>query len=240
MTEQDNPIMESQKQADSPLEEILIWEGCPKWQADFAFILKSFFIIAFGLLLLIFFVAKSNWITFIPTFVKVLLSLGVSLVGFLMFTYIRLKRKNERFKITTLNLEFEEGIFSKTVNNMEMWRVRDIKYMQSFLDRLLGVSKVLLITQDPTTPEILLEGLPPGAVFTTTSKRPSPSPSSAATSSAWWSKAKGSPHCPYSFFSPSSSSPVTMTPPTPSNTRAPVAPPSNLPWIPSLPRSLSP
>ncbi len=157
MSELDNPLVPDATTPEDKLpEEKLIWEGCPKWQADFGFIVKSFLIMGLGLAIMIFLLVK-GW----PgAKFSVPGGLGVSAVGLVMFTWIRLKRKNERYKITNLNLEFEEGILSKTVNNMEMWRIRDIKYTQSLLDRILGVSQVTLYTQDTTTPELHLVGLP--------------------------------------------------------------------------------
>ncbi|MBU1239009.1 PH domain-containing protein [Myxococcota bacterium] len=160
MTELDNPLVPDASTPEDKLpEEKLIWEGCPKWQADFGFIVKSFAIMILGLVLMIIFLAK-GWLTSIPAMYRVIFFLAISSIGLGMFTWIRLKRKNERYKITNLNLEFEEGILSKTCNNMEMWRIRDIKYTQSFLDRILGVSRVTLYTQDTTTPELNLIGLP--------------------------------------------------------------------------------
>jgi membrane protein YdbS with pleckstrin-like domain len=163
MTENENPLIKDDSKNEPANTETLIWEGNPKWQTDMGFILKSFFIIIIGFTLLTLLLRTNRfYIGKIPTFIKVLLPLCISAIGFGMFTYIRLRRKNEHYKITNLNIEIEQGILSKKVNNLEMWRVRDIEYTQSLSDRIFGVSRVTLMTQDKTHPQVILEGLPPG------------------------------------------------------------------------------
>lgn len=156
MTNMDNPIVPSGD--DAPSEEKLIWEGTPKWQADFGFIMKSFLVVIVGIALMVVLLKYTSW----HWGLRVGFPMLVSLVGLGMFGYIRLKRKNERYKITSLNLEYESGILSKTVQNLEMWRIRDIIFFQNLLERMLGISRIKLITNDPTTPELIMEGLPPG------------------------------------------------------------------------------
>jgi uncharacterized membrane protein YdbT with pleckstrin-like domain len=143
---------------DEPMEEKLIWEGCPKWQADFGFILLSFLVMTIGFAILGLLLMKTSWVWFI----RILFPLLISLTGFIMFVGVRLKRKNERYKITNLNIEYEFGVFSKTVHNLEMWRIRDISFLQTFFDRIVKISRVNLQTSDPTSPELIMEGLPPG------------------------------------------------------------------------------
>ncbi|MBN2723766.1 MAG: PH domain-containing protein [Deltaproteobacteria bacterium] len=156
MSIEDNPLVSSD--VDKPADEKLIWEGCPKWQADFMFIVKSGLVFITGWVIMGLLIAYTQW----HWIIRFLIPFIVSLTGVGMFGWVRLKRKNERYKITTLNLEYELGVFSKTVHNLEMWRIRDIVFMQSLFDRMLGISRIKLITNDPSTPELILEGLPPG------------------------------------------------------------------------------
>ncbi len=157
MTERQNsesPMVGS----DQPAEEKLIWEGCPKWQADFNRLSLSVLLALFGLLLIILFKAKWGWNNIISVYIP--LAMMVFAAGW--FAWIRVQRRNQRFKISNLNLEYESGVFSKTIQNLEMWRIKDIVFHQTLGERMLGVTRVELITTDPTTPIIILEGLPPG------------------------------------------------------------------------------
>lgn len=141
---------EDHKQMGAPSEEKLVWEGSPKWQADFGFIVLSSLIACAGLSLMI--LAMKFWF----------IGLGLILVGAVMIVAVRLKRRHQRYKITNLILEFQEGVFSTHIDNMELWRINDIGYHQNLFDKILGVSKIRMATQDKSHPEFDLVGLPPG------------------------------------------------------------------------------
>ncbi len=144
---------------DQPAEEKLLWEGCPKWQADFNQLFLASMTGLLGLVLMIFLLVKfPNW----WLWVKFGLPFAIFLFGAGWFAWIRVKRRNQRYKITNLNLEYESGVFSKTIHNLEMWRIRDIIFTQSLNERMLGVSRIEIISSDASTPVIILEGLPPG------------------------------------------------------------------------------
>lgn len=76
----------------------------------------------------------------------------------LIWTFLR--HATSRYKITLRRIEVERGVLAKTVESLELWRVLDVKYTQSILDRVLGVAKVTVMSTDQTTPELLLYGLP--------------------------------------------------------------------------------
>jgi len=148
--------------SDAPAKEELIWEGCPKWQADFNELSMAVLLALFGIVLLIFFLVKYPAGSTFGSIFKVYIELAMLLFAAGWFAWIRVKRRNQRFKISNLNLEYESGVFSKTIQNLEMWRIKDIVFHQTLGERMLGVTRVELITTDPTTPVIILEGLPPG------------------------------------------------------------------------------
>jgi len=156
MQNQENPITE--RTQDQPAEEKLIWEGSPKWQADFKDLFLASLVNLFGFILMILLLIYTSW----TMYITVVFPLIIMATGGFWFLWIRLKRKNERYKITTLNLEYEHGVLDKSIHNLEMWRIRDIVFMQNFFDRILGISKIKLVTSDPDTPVIIIEGLPPG------------------------------------------------------------------------------
>ena len=91
-----------------------------------------------------------------------MLNLALLLLGIVMIVGIRIKRRHERYRITNLVIEFQRGVFSTRIDNMELWRINDIAYKQNLFDKILGVSKIHLHTQDASDPEMDIIGLPPG------------------------------------------------------------------------------
>ncbi len=65
--------------------------------------------------------------------------------------------KATRYTITRDRLEMEEGIFSKTNNNLDMFRIKDLALIRSFLDRIVGIGTVAIETSDPSHPQLYLE-----------------------------------------------------------------------------------
>ena len=71
-----------------------------------------------------------------------------------------------RYRISNFRIDYERGLFSKTIDTMELWHVDDIKFHQSFIERLLGVGTITIMSDDQTTPSLPLRGLPnPRTIF---------------------------------------------------------------------------
>ena len=68
--------------------------------------------------------------------------------------------KATRYSITRDRLEIEEGIFSKTNNNLDMFRIKDLALNRSFLDRIVGIGTVAIETTDPSHPQLTLKKNP--------------------------------------------------------------------------------
>lgn len=71
-----------------------------------------------------------------------------------------LVHSTKRYKITTRRVEFERGVVAKDVDSFELWRVLDVRFKQSIMDRILGNAKIILIGTDQTHAELELHGLP--------------------------------------------------------------------------------
>jgi membrane protein YdbS with pleckstrin-like domain len=86
--------------------------------------------------------------------------LSLVLVGLVWMLFLNLHRKNKRYRITDRTIDYEVGILSKRVETLQLWRVQDIEFRQSFMHRLLGIATIHLITKDLMSPELSLRGLP--------------------------------------------------------------------------------
>jgi membrane protein YdbS with pleckstrin-like domain len=65
-----------------------------------------------------------------------------------------------QFRITTSSIDVESGIIGKRVDTVQLWKVRDLTYQQSVLDRMLKLARIAVVTQDPSSPDLELWGLP--------------------------------------------------------------------------------
>jgi len=68
--------------------------------------------------------------------------------------------KSHVYRLTTERLLTTEGIFSKTTESLELYRVKDIRMNQSFVQRLFGLENIELISSDMDTPDIIVEYIP--------------------------------------------------------------------------------
>ena len=86
--------------------------------------------------------------------------LSLALVGLLWMGILNLRRRSRRYRITTRTIDYEVGVFSRRVETLQLWRVKDIEFRQTFLERLLGIATIHVFTHDLTDPEVFIRGLP--------------------------------------------------------------------------------
>ncbi len=80
--------------------------------------------------------------------------------------------RSVRYRITNYRIDYERGVFSKDIDTLELWHVEDIKFHQSLADRILRTGGITVVSHDPTTPRLILRGLPnPRPVFETLKQR---------------------------------------------------------------------
>ncbi len=94
------------------------------------------------------------------------LNLVIFAIGLVFFFLPMLKAKTIRYRISNYRIDFERGWFSKDIDTLELWHVEDLKFHQSFLDRILGVGSITILSHDDTTPRFVLHSLPnPRPIF---------------------------------------------------------------------------
>jgi uncharacterized membrane protein YdbT with pleckstrin-like domain len=75
-------------------------------------------------------------------------------IGMLVAAWMRLR--STMYTITNQRVLLERGIFSKTVDEIDLRYVDDSQFTQTFVDRLLGIGNVTLISSDKNTPRYSL------------------------------------------------------------------------------------
>src|SRR5262245_41469732 len=136
---------------------VLVYEGSPLWRAFFGsyvlIVLLTPAIAAGALWLALYRLDLDAW--------QNALVVGIPIVvGFIAYLTTRMIRRSTRVRMTNRSVENESGVFSKKIDVMELWRIRDVRYKQSFLDRILGIAHIEVYTKDVTTPHFEIVGLP--------------------------------------------------------------------------------
>lgn len=74
-----------------------------------------------------------------------------------------LKVKCRVYTLTTERLLIEDGVFNKSQDTLELYRVRDLQVTEPFWHRLFGLQNIHLLATDLTTESILLDFMPKSA-----------------------------------------------------------------------------
>lgn len=137
---------------------IPIFGGVPSWRARF-----WSYVGAVGVMVLAAVLAVALRVVK-PAAVSWTLSLSVgtviALAGGIWWLVLNVTRRSIQYKITTRTIDIESGVFSKRIETLQLWKVRDLEYSQSFLDRLLNVAQIKIVTHDVTNPTLVLWGVP--------------------------------------------------------------------------------
>ncbi|MDQ3625225.1 MAG: PH domain-containing protein [Verrucomicrobiota bacterium] len=67
---------------------------------------------------------------------------------------------NRVYTLTTERLLIRSGVFSKTSETLELYRVRDLQVTEPFWHRLFGLKNIALMTSDTSTPEVVIDYIP--------------------------------------------------------------------------------
>jgi len=88
---------------------------------------------------------------------RVLVGLSLMAAATLVFFYKIIRLKSVCYRVTTDRIEWSRGIFEKQIDNIDMFRIVDLRLYRSFSDCLVGIGTVVLITTDKTDPEFKFE-----------------------------------------------------------------------------------
>lgn len=92
--------------------------------------------------------------------VPIWLVLACVVVGLFLFTVPMILVRRTRYRITNYRIDYERGWFSTTIDTMELWHVEDIKFHQSFWDKIIGAGTIEVLSHDDTTPKLVMTDIP--------------------------------------------------------------------------------
>ena len=68
-------------------------------------------------------------------------------------------RLNTEYRLFQDSIEVESGLVSRRIENIQLFRVRDLGLAQSMLNRLAGVGDVIVTSTDQSAPHYRLRGV---------------------------------------------------------------------------------
>lgn len=83
----------------------------------------------------------------------------IVLIETTLFLIALAKVKSTLYTVTTQRVMIESGLFHKAVEDIDMRYIEDTQFYQRFLDRILGIGNVTLISADKSTPTKILQGV---------------------------------------------------------------------------------
>jgi uncharacterized membrane protein YdbT with pleckstrin-like domain len=80
-------------------------------------------------------------------------ALALALLAAMTLAWKAISLKSIHYEVTADRIEWARGVFDRHVDNIDMFRVVDLKLRRSLLECLLGIGTVILITSDESDPE---------------------------------------------------------------------------------------
>ncbi|MGD2095446.1 MAG: PH domain-containing protein [Phycisphaerales bacterium] len=88
---------------------------------------------------------------------RVIAGLGLGIIVVLILLLKIIKLKMTYYEISADRIEWSRGILDRQVDNLDMFRVVDLKMRRSLLDCIFGIGTVGLITTDKSDPEFVFQ-----------------------------------------------------------------------------------
>jgi membrane protein YdbS with pleckstrin-like domain len=85
---------------------------------------------------------------------------AVALIAFIQVAVAYLHLRAVEYVVTTQRVRVVSGIFSKDIQEIELFRVKDTLANQSFFLRLFGLGTITVLSGDESHPRIVLSGVP--------------------------------------------------------------------------------
>lgn len=104
---------------------------------------------------------KANWRAYssniyIIIFLSIL-TLGLGLIITIPMTIrLLIEIYTSDYKVTQSRIQVKKGLLTTKIESLELWRVKDISFRQSFLQKITDGSEIIFISQDSSSPTLTL------------------------------------------------------------------------------------
>lgn len=133
--------------------ENVLFDGTPSQWTNLSAFIFCVFMALFGLILS--FVPLSAFETTVPR------NIGLAIMGLsiLIACYRYIQVKYTKYHVTSDRIEIERGWISRRIDNLDMFRVKDVRVAIGIFDRIIGIGTVIIISTDSTDRELRLAGI---------------------------------------------------------------------------------
>jgi membrane protein YdbS with pleckstrin-like domain len=76
-----------------------------------------------------------------------------------VYVYVALIRAGTSYKLFPDRLEVESGLFNRKIENLELFRVRDVGLRQGFLGRIFNFGDLYVHSTDSSAPDLHITGI---------------------------------------------------------------------------------
>ena len=91
------------------------------------------------------------------SFSSIFFCIGLALTFLMYYRYVYLR--GMRYTITDQQLVYEHGVFSRSRDFVELYRIVDYDERRSFLQMILGLKTIIIHSGDRTTPNLKIVGV---------------------------------------------------------------------------------
>ncbi|NLW82435.1 MAG: PH domain-containing protein [Desulfovibrionales bacterium] len=88
-----------------------------------------------------------------------ILLIPVFLIGLILLLNVWYKVVSLKYRLTTQRLFVQKGLIAKHLEELELFRVKDVTVKQGILQRLLGFGTIIVLSTDDSNPQVLLIGI---------------------------------------------------------------------------------
>lgn len=156
MSQQDNPDQAGVPAGKSPqpFQETVIFDGTAAKIGRFGAFVATFILAA---LLVVIPIALRMWTTLaMPWWVT---AGGIILAILLVLGQIAY-HSSIRYRITNYRIDYERGMLTRKIDSMELWRVDDIQFRQTLLERITGVGTIEIFCRERQAMQNVLISIP--------------------------------------------------------------------------------
>lgn len=90
----------------------------------------------------------------------VVCGIALLIASSLMITWVILRIRTHRYKITRKLIEREQGLLMKRIDALDLGRVKDVELKQTIMDRMLNIGTIEVFSSDKTDPVMFIEAIP--------------------------------------------------------------------------------
>jgi membrane protein YdbS with pleckstrin-like domain len=83
----------------------------------------------------------------------------IFIVGLLLLIGVYIKWKSTRYKLTNQRLFIRTGFISRSLEEIQLYRVKDVAFHQGIFDRILGIGSITVLSSDESAPRATLIGI---------------------------------------------------------------------------------